>query len=118
VEGTADGERRRYRRLTVRIEVSYHWEGDGRVRTALATTLGAGGLFIPTEEPLARGTELRVRVRLPGTSRVYELPAQGVWANDATTPGVPESGHGMGIAFRDPAAQMRLARQLETWTPS
>ncbi len=109
--GAAD--KRRYRRLTVRLEVSWIVEGDGRIGTATATTLGAGGLFVPSEEPLPARTQLRMRFRLPGGAEVHELPARVVWANDAATPGIPASGRGMGIAFQDKNAQTRLARQLE-----
>jgi len=104
--------RRRYRRLTLRIEVSYLAEERGEVTSGVATTLGAGGLFVPTEQPLPPGEPLRVRFRLPRGGPELELAARVVWANDAATPGVPPSGRGMGIAFRDPAAQRRLAVAL------
>jgi uncharacterized protein (TIGR02266 family) len=104
---------RRYRRLTVRLNVSWLVEDDGRVGAALATTLGAGGLFIATETPLAAGTQLRVRLRLPGSDDDHELAGRVVWANAPSTPGVPPSGHGMGISFTDRNAQSRFARDLE-----
>ena len=107
--------RRRYRRLTVRIDVSFLCEEDGSVHSAVATTLGAGGLFIPSETPLPAGTPLRVRLRLPGTEVDHELSGRVVWANDRNTPGVPASGRGMGIAFKDRPGIVRLARALETW---
>ena len=110
-------EQRRYRRLTVRIDVSYLALREGRVASALATTLGAGGLFIRTDDPLAPGEALRVRFRLPGAAREHELEARVVWANHAHTPGVPDSGRGMGVAFRDPRAQARLASDLVGWSP-
>jgi len=103
---------RRYRRLTLRLDVSYLAEESGEVASAVATTLGAGGLFIPTEQPLRPGEPLRVRFRLPGGGPDFELAARVVWANHASTPGVPPSGRGMGIAFRDPAAQRRLVAAL------
>jgi len=103
---------RRYRRLTLRLDVSYLAEESGAVASAVATTLGAGGLFIPTEHPLHPGEAVRVRFRLPWGGPAFELAARVVWANHASTPGVPPSGRGMGIAFRDPAAQRRLAAAL------
>ena len=106
-------ENRRYRRLTVRLEVSWLVEGSGAVGTAIATTLGAGGLFVPSEAPLPPHSEIRVRFRIPGSRVAHELPARVVWANEADTPGVPASGCGMGIAFRDKRAQTQLARALE-----
>jgi Tfp pilus assembly protein PilZ len=105
-------EQRRYRRLTVRLEVSWQVEDDGEVGRALATTLGAGGLFVPTDQPLPRRTPMRVRFRLPEVGTRHELAAEVVWVNDASVD-VPPSGRGMGIAFRDRNAQSRLARELE-----
>lgn len=105
-------EKRRYRRLTVRLQVTWQVEADGEVGSALATTLGAGGLFVPTEEPLPRHTSIRVRFTLPDVGTSHELPAEVVWVNDASLE-VPLSGRGMGIAFRDRNAQSRLARELE-----
>ena len=106
-------EQRRFRRLTVRLEVSWLVEDDGRVGAALATTLGAGGLFIASEAPLAPGTRLRVRLRLPGGDKTHELAGRVVWANAPSTPGVPPSGYGMGVGFTDRNAQSHLARDLE-----
>ena len=108
-------EQRRFRRLTVRLEVSWLVEDDGRVGAALATTLGAGGLFIASEDPLAPGTRLRVRLRLPGGDKAHELAGRVVWANAPSTPGVPPSGYGMGISFTDRNTQARLARDLECY---
>ncbi|MDH5566906.1 MAG: hypothetical protein OEY15_09595, partial [Myxococcales bacterium] len=53
---------RRYRRRTVRVRVEYE-AAQGR-RGATATTLGAGGMFVATQEPLpVRAlTVLRFRV--------------------------------------------------------
>ncbi len=104
---------RRYRRMTVRIEVSYLDPIQGSVASALATTLGAGGLFIRTDAPLRAGDPLRVRFKLPGGGRSHELDAEVVWVNGAAMARVPASGRGMGVAFRDGHAQQRLARDLE-----
>ena len=106
-------EQRRFRRLTVRLDVSYVALRTGEVASAMATTLGAGGLFIRTDAPLPRGEALRVRFKVPGTDREHELAAQVVWANGEEAP-VPASGRGMGIAFRDTKTQQRLARDLAT----
>lgn len=109
-------EQRRYRRLTVRLQVTWQVEDDGEVGSALATTLGAGGLFVPTDRPLPRRTPMRVRFTLPDVETRHELSAEVVWVNDASVD-VPESGRGMGIAFRDRNAQSRLARELERLSP-
>lgn len=104
--------KRRYRRLTVRLQVTWQVEADGEVGSSLATTLGAGGLFVPTDQPLPRRTPMRVRFTLPALETHHELAAEVIWVNDASVD-VPRSGRGMGIAFRDGNAQNRLARELE-----
>ena len=102
--------RRRYRRLTVQLEVSYqvaaeHWK-------AQATTLGAGGLFIATRTPFDPGTRLTVRFRLPGFETEHDLDGRVVWCH---APGDDPPGQtlGMGIAFDHPAGDPTLVAELE-----
>lgn len=101
--------RRRYRRMTVRIVVEY--AAQGQTGRAEATTLGAGGLFIATDDPLAIGTALSVCFVLPGRSRGHRIMSRVVWsqARGQDTGRSP----GMGIAFKDPAAAGALAAELE-----
>jgi Tfp pilus assembly protein PilZ len=108
---------RRYRRLTVQVPVRLQRLDDGTARTGEATTLGAGGLFVPTPDPLPPGTRLGVRFRLPGSDEEHALRAEVVWANAASTPGVSAAGRGMGLAFRDPAGIARLAAALGRLAP-
>lgn len=100
---------RRYRRRTVRVQVEYD-ACDGPQR-AVATTLGAGGMFIATEEPLVEHTRLKLRFQLATRGRMHEVEGHVVWANH---PGEgPPHSRGMGIAFDDPAARSALAKELE-----
>ena len=101
--------RRRYRRRTVRIEIEYDCEaGPDR---GSATTLGAGGLFIPTEKPLAKGSRLQLRFALPGSQRLHDIAGRVVWSNPAG--GSAPHAHGMGIEFTDRYAAGLLALDLE-----
>lgn len=102
--------RRRYRRITLRVDVSYSAEGE--IYSGQATTLGAGGLFIATDTPLPAGTKVRVRFRLPGGRSDHELDARVVWANDPQVSGIPESARGMGVSFADKRPAARLAYEL------
>lgn len=102
--------KRRFRRRTVRVLVDY--TADGEVHCEYATTLGAGGMFIETETPLPRATQLKVRFRLPEAGTVHEIEARVAWAQ------APEDGEfrrapGMGIEFTDAVATSTLARSLE-----
>ena len=101
---------RRYRRLTLRIEVEY--ESEAETRRDVATTLGAGGLFIRCEEPLDEGSPLIARFRLPGGSTLHEIAGRVVWTHRKED--VPRQTPGMGIAFSDPANGAVLAAELES----
>jgi Tfp pilus assembly protein PilZ len=77
------------------------------LHSELATTLGAGGLFIASDEPLAETTRLKLRFQLPGVQPRWEIEGRVAWA-DAT---------GMGIEFVDREAVGRLAAALESLAP-
>jgi uncharacterized protein (TIGR02266 family) len=100
---------RRYRRRTVRVCVEY--AGADGPQQAVATTLGAGGMFIATDEPLPEHTLFALRFRLQDGGALHEMEGRVVWANR------PEDDQarscGMGIEFGNPAARALLARELE-----
>lgn len=99
---------RRYRRLTLRIEIELETP-SGR-RRALATTLGAGGLFVATDTPLDDGERLRVHFRLPDDPDPLCLTARVVWREP---PGEDVPTPGMGLEFTDAGARSALAVRLE-----
>jgi uncharacterized protein (TIGR02266 family) len=101
--------RRRFPRVTTRVLVDY--VASGRLRRDYATTLGAGGLFVSTPEPLRRGEETQVRFRVPGAERLVEVPARVVWSRAASEAGSGNAG--MGLTFTDAAVTSLLARELE-----
>ena len=103
---------RRFRRCLVRVLVDFH--ADGVPRCEYATTLGAGGVFVETEAPLAPGTLLRLRFRLPGGNLLHAIEGRVNWQHrleDAHAGDLRPTG--MGIAFTDAAAAARLASELE-----
>ena len=103
---------RRFRRQLVRVLVDYH--AAGTPHCEYATTLGAGGLFIETDEPLAPGTPLRVRFRLPGGAALHSIAGRVTWQHrleDARAGDVRPSG--MGIEFTDALAAAQLGQELE-----
>jgi uncharacterized protein (TIGR02266 family) len=107
---------RRFRRLTVRIEVEYQTHDDG-VSREFATTLGAGGLFIESERPLARKSRIKLSFALPGCGRQHEIEGRVVWATYPAGPNEAQRTAGMGIQFTDRVAEAQLARDLEAWQP-
>jgi uncharacterized protein (TIGR02266 family) len=99
---------RRYRRVTARVRVRFS-DAEGE-REEIATTLGAGGLFVSTDEPLPRGTQIKVHFSLFEGGRNHEIEARVVWAKGPSDPG--EYAPGMGLEFKNPEAVARLAREL------
>jgi uncharacterized protein (TIGR02266 family) len=100
---------RRFRRRTVRILVDY--TTDQGVHCDYATTLGAGGLFLESELPLARGSGVKMRFRLPGGEQLHEIEGRVAWLRGEAGDGTRAPG--MGIQFTDSVAAARLARDLE-----
>jgi Tfp pilus assembly protein PilZ len=101
--------RRRYPRLTLRVQVAIESLGRALLE-GTATTLGAGGLFVPTAEPLPLHAPLSVRFHLPGDDAELCFHAHVAW----TCAGVSGTA-GMGIAFDDAGARTELAARLERW---
>lgn len=111
MSGRTTADTRRYRRISVRILVDYiHEEGTS---SGYATTLGAGGLFIESEEPLPCGTTLKMRFGLPQSDQLHELEGRVVWQSKTTTPSAQIQAPGFGVKFSEGAATAALSRELE-----
>jgi uncharacterized protein (TIGR02266 family) len=90
------------------------FQADGAPRCEYATTLGAGGLFIETETPLAPGAPLRVRFRLPGGTQLHAIDALVTWRNRLEECAADDARPlGMGVTFTNAAAAAELALELE-----
>jgi len=105
------GRQRRFRRRAVRVLVDFRV--DTGIHCEYATTLGAGGLFIETEEPVEIGTPIRVRFRLPESDHVHEVKGRVAWHQRAAAGAPATRAPGMGIEFVDAAATAALARDLD-----
>jgi Tfp pilus assembly protein PilZ len=101
--------RRRFRRVTVRLLVDFI--AAGGVRCEYATTLGAGGMFVESEDPLPPGTPIKARFRLPAGDTLHEIEGRVAWWQPASADATRASG--MGISFTDAVAISALARELE-----
>jgi uncharacterized protein (TIGR02266 family) len=99
---------RRYRRRTMRVTVEYLTDA-GPCRE-LATTLGAGGLFIDTEVPSLEASTLKLRFQLPGSEIQHDIEGRVVWTRRATHGNA--SAAGMGVEFTDRRARAKLAKEL------
>jgi Tfp pilus assembly protein PilZ len=83
------------------------------MRCEYATTLGAGGLFIESEEPLPPGSIFKVRFRLPSSGRIHQIESRVAWAHVAGPQAAGAQAPGMGIVFTNAGATSELARELE-----
>jgi uncharacterized protein (TIGR02266 family) len=93
----------------VRVLVDY--EGPEGMRWDYATTLGAGGLFIQTDAPFARGERFVARFRLDPEAPLHTIASRVAWS----VPPPEDARHapGMGVEFTDAAAAASLARELD-----
>ncbi len=98
---------RRFRRMTVKVEVEIR--SADRSCSETATTLGAGGFFIEMDDPFPENTPLILCFQLPGSEQNFELQARVVWS---TPPDSPDTSRGMGVAFTDRIAISALAREI------
>lgn len=104
---------RRYRRQTLRVLVDYRT--DSGVSCDYATTLGAGGMFLQTDEPPAPGSAIKLRFRLPNGEDLHEIEGRVVWQRGPAAPGQEAHASGAGIKFTNQQAIVKLARELEDY---
>ena len=106
--------RREYRRVTIRILIDY--QASGGIYYDYATTLGAGGMFLQTDLPLARNDSVKVRFRIPGSETFHELEARVTWADAAHEDFAGNfRSAGVGLQFTSPEATEALAQDLEDY---
>lgn len=97
--------RRRFERLAVHCGC---WlEGEDMTVYGRTVDLGRGGLFLRTAVPMPRGSEVDVRLQLPG--RIDEVSARGtvVWAGNV------EGRMGVAVEFCDVEDKDDLVRFLD-----
>ncbi len=104
-------ESRDHRRRTIRILVDY--ASDRGVRCDYATTLGAGGMFLESEDLLPDGSQLKLRFRVPNGQELHEIEGRVAWSRDGSDEAGMERAPGMGIQFTDRVAAAKLARELD-----
>jgi uncharacterized protein (TIGR02266 family) len=81
-------DRRSSPRVTLGIPVSYR--SGATIAGALTLNVGRGGLGVRTMSPLAAGSELEVKFRLPGSALDIEATGRVAWSNRQV---------GMGVQF-------------------
>jgi len=86
------------RRASVRVGVvlQLEYRNAGHLLVSYCTNLSRGGLFIPTDEPHSPGTQLTLRMDVPGKRDPVSLDAKVRWVRSFAT---DEGPAGMGLAF-------------------
>lgn len=77
---------------------------DGETLVGYTRDISTGGVFVETEEPLAKGSEVQLRFRLTPDSPILEVRAAVAYS-------LP--GQGMGLRFLDLPSELRQA--IETF---
>lgn len=87
--------RRRHLRASVELAVEYRTAGGFLV--SYSTDLSYGGVFVESPSPLEEGTQLTLRMHVPGLGEPIETEATVAWVRSKATPeGLPP---GMGLEF-------------------
>jgi Tfp pilus assembly protein PilZ len=82
-------EKRRHARVPIEISLLFQVKGRNRERAGVGKDISVGGMFIETGEPATFGSELLIRIRLPGADKSLLLRGIVRW----------ETKTGMGIQF-------------------
>ena len=103
-------------RLNSRVPVQLRvvFQDVGEVLEAFSTNLGAGGMLLTTDRPVAEGTRLRLRFLLPGLAEEFSTGAEVAWRTDD-----PARKPALGLRFTDlpGAEQLRIAQFVtERWS--
>jgi len=91
-----DTSRRRHERLRLPLQVAYRSTGSFLV--SYSVDLSQGGLFLETTRPREIGTELDLRLAIPGAEQDVRLRGIVQWVRAEAEHGQPP---GMGIEFKD-----------------
>lgn len=85
---------RRDDRLPVKLEV--HYRTQGAFLVSYTVNLSKGGIFLESSTPLPIGTEVSLRLEVPGAGTL-DLVGQVAWVRQRAPDGLPD---GMGIQLR------------------
>lgn len=75
--GVAQDQRSGRRQTTFEVQIGVATRH--RLFVGLTSNISSGGLFVATDEQLARGDEIEVRFRIPGSDYVFHKRAEVAW---------------------------------------
>jgi uncharacterized protein (TIGR02266 family) len=85
-------------RVVLGIPIAYRF--GNTIASALTLTLSRNGIAVKTTSPLVKGADVRLRFRLPGSTRDLDLAARVTWS---------DLRHGMGLRFEKLESRDRAA---------
>jgi uncharacterized protein (TIGR02266 family) len=85
----------------VDIEIAVDFGSDHNFYTGLTHNIGAGGLFIATNELRKVGTRLTVRFTLPGQNEAIKVTTEVRWLSQPSRHLRDSGAQGMGVKFLD-----------------
>lgn len=97
--------RRRYDRYKLESEIKL--KVGERELTGKMKTISLGGMSFDAQEILEKGGVLKVQIKSPTGSEVYEVEGQIVWSDES---------HAYGVQFKE--AEEGLLRSIQQWTKS
>jgi uncharacterized protein (TIGR02266 family) len=91
-------------RVALSVSISYRFEHT--IASATCANISKGGMALRTMNPLASGTKMRLRFRLPGSKKEIDAEALVAWSDQRT---------GMGLQFLslDAEAQSELDEYVD-----
>ncbi len=91
-------------RIPVQLLVDYR--SDGNYLFDFCKDLGAGGVFIQTNSPLAHGSTVQLTFTLPDSKETLKASGKVIWVQN-TVAGRKDLTPGMGVQFADFSKQDR-----------
>ena len=103
-------DRRRFPRYSVRIMAAI--AGPGAPQPVAVRDVSQGGAFVTTTNPQPGGTELQIRMSMPGEQTEEELDGRVVRVVDVQGDQMPDHITGMGIEFKLTTEQREKLRRV------
>jgi Tfp pilus assembly protein PilZ len=103
-------DRRRYPRYSVRLDAAI--DEAGKLRRASVRDVSQGGAFVTTTDPAPVGTELKIRMTLPGAESEEAIDGRVVRVIEMQGDVMPDHITGLGIEFSLSAEQRAKLRDV------
>lgn len=103
-------DRRRYPRYSVRLDAAI--DEAGKLRRASVRDVSQGGAFLTTTEAASVGTELKIRMTLPGAESEEAIEGKVVRVIEMRGDAMPDHITGLGIEFKLTAEQRAKLRDV------